>query len=439
VSDGHLLVAGSAGSGVTSTLHTLVAAVLQMPSPPAVYVIDGLGDAAWADVAVHPRCAAAVRTHDRERLWRLLHHLADRRAGQPAALLVIDGVECLRRELEPFERALELDLFERLVAEADTLGVTLLLGTDGVARLPSTLIARCPSRWLMHLHDAHDGAVFGVPATSIPAAIPGRIVRAGPGLANAQVVAPAPLASARKGLARTERLDVLSCRFDGTQLPLSSRCGAVWRVMIGTRFDDLAPLPLDVHDGDHVLIVGPGRTGKSEALVRCVAAWHDAASDDHDAAAIATVMIAPRRSPLVAAGACLHAGVYTSPDGALSQALAEVLTHLAAGRPTLLAIDDAELVHDGDGRLTALIAARTAGLVVVAAGRGDALRQTYGHWTAAVRRSRLGVMLTGASDVDADLFGVVLPRSIPLAARPGLAHVVDRGELVLAQLAGAMS
>jgi S-DNA-T family DNA segregation ATPase FtsK/SpoIIIE len=209
--------------------------------------------------------------------------------------------------------------------------------------------------------------------------------------------------------------------------------------MIGTRFDDLAPLPLDVHDGDHVLIVGPGRTGKSEALVRCVAAWHDAASDDDERAAIATVMIAPRRSPLVAAGACLHAGVYTSPDGALSQALAEVLTHLAAGRPTLLAIDDAELVHDGDGRLTALIAARTAGLVVVAAGRGDALRQTYGHWTAAVRRSRLGVMLTGASDVDADLFGVVLPRSIPLAARPGLAHVVDRGELVLAQLAGAMS
>ena len=101
----------------------------------------------------------------------------------------------------------------------------------------------------------------------------------------------------------------------------------------------------------------------------------------------------------------------------------------------MLAVDDAELVDEPSGRLAAMVAARTSGLLVVAAGRPDALRQSYGHWTAAVRRSRLGLLSSGAQDVDADLLGATLPRRPLLAPRPGLMYLVDGGTLELVQLA----
>jgi S-DNA-T family DNA segregation ATPase FtsK/SpoIIIE len=82
-----------------------------------------------------------------------------------------------------------------------------------------------------------------------------------------------------------------------------------------------------------------------------------------------------------------------------------------------------------------MITARTSGLLVVAAGRPDALRQAYGHWTAAVRRSRLGVLSSAAQDVDGDLLGATLPRRQLLAPRPGLMHLIDGGSVELVQLA----
>ena len=61
--DGHLLVAGSQGSGVTSTLLALVDAALDHPSPPTLFVIDALGDARWDSASPHPNCAAVTRPH----------------------------------------------------------------------------------------------------------------------------------------------------------------------------------------------------------------------------------------------------------------------------------------------------------------------------------------------------------------------------------------
>ena len=97
------------------------------------------------------------------------------------------------------------------------------------------------------------------------------------------------------------------------------------------------------------------------------------------------------------------------------------------GRPVLLLVDDAELVDDASGALAALAAGARPATWLVAAGRPDALRQRYGHWTTSVRRSRMGVLLTGGSELDGDLLGAVVPRRSPLSARPGLAWVVDNG------------
>jgi S-DNA-T family DNA segregation ATPase FtsK/SpoIIIE len=103
--------------------------------------------------------------------------------------------------------------------------------------------------------------------------------------------------------------------------------------------------------------------------------------------------------------------------------------------PLLIVIDDAELVDDATGALAALISSRVEHVAVVAAGRPDALRTAYGHWTGAVRRSRLGIVMAASSDLDGDLLGVALPRRRPIPARPGLGWLVGDGRARLAQIA----
>jgi S-DNA-T family DNA segregation ATPase FtsK/SpoIIIE len=73
--------------------------------------------------------------------------------------------------------------------------------------------------------------------------------------------------------------------------------------------------------------------------------------------------------------------------------------------------------------------------LIIATGTPDSLRQSYGHWTGVIRRSRLGLVTTAASDLDGDLLGAMLPRRLPIPARPGLVWLVADGDIVLAQVA----
>ena len=74
-------------------------------------------------------------------------------------------------------------------------------------------------------------------------------------------------------------------------------------------------------------------------------------------------------------------------------------------------------------------------MLVACAGRPDSLRTMYGHWTAVVRRSRLGLLLALGTDADGDLLGEVLPRRTPISARRGLAWLVDADGRRLVQVA----
>jgi S-DNA-T family DNA segregation ATPase FtsK/SpoIIIE len=162
----------------------------------------------------------------------------------------------------------------------------------------------------------------------------------------------------------------------------------------------------------------PSRADSSSR--RSASAWRQARPT------AAVVAVAQRRSP------------WTPSAVALGEALADVDHHRGQGRPTLLVVDDAEMVDDPTGRLATLIDERSPLLLVAAAGRPDALRHAYGHWTGAVRRSRLGIAMAACSDVDGDLLGMTIPRRVPLAARPGLAWVTAGGsgcELVQLSLA----
>ena len=454
--DGHLLVVGAVGMGVTSTLTAAARAVVDGPNGASttLVVIDGGDDDRWLSMATHERCAGVVRPDEPERLLRALRRAL---AGAPAQqndtqqndaqqndaqqndaqlIVVIDGIGAVRRALEPIARSAELDLLDLLVAAAPA-DVQLMVGADAPASVSPSMLGRFAHRWVLHLRDRHDAAHFGVSPSSAVADIPGRLAIAGAHL-HAQICAGPPPAGARRHAIveriRTLPIDVHASALRADALTADGRGPDGrgpdgrgpdgrgpddWRPIIGIAFDTLVEHCLDVADGEHVLVAGPARSGRSTTLVRLADAWLDAVPNG------ALFAVAPRRSPLS----------QFADARPIDSVLDDVVGLVSVGRPVLLLVDDAEMVADPGGRLAAMVTARTSCLVLVAAGRPEALRQSYGHWTVAVRRSGLGLLMSGCDDFAGDLLGVTLPRWMPLAPRPGLAHAVTGGTATLVQVA----
>ena len=193
-----------------------------------------------------------------------------------------------------------------------------------------------------------------------------------------------------------------SAHVDAATLPPGRRAAdRTLELVLGTGFDSLEPAVLCVPDGEHVLVAGPARAGRSTTLARLAASWGDANPGG------LVLVVAPRPAPWS------PAGVLAPLDAAL-----HLLGTVPAGRPVLLIVDDAERVADPGDRLATLLTERRPGLFVAAAGRPDGLRSLFGHWTAVIRRSRIGVLAAACTDIDGDLLGELLPRRRPLPPRP---------------------
>jgi len=192
-----------------------------------------------------------------------------------------------------------------------------------------------------------------------------------------------------------------------------------WRVPIGIGDDD-GPALLTVHEGDHVLVAGPGRSGRTTALATIGSVVLRACP------AAAVVALPGRRSSLGRVPGLVVAGGVEAAAPLLRDAV-------AAGRPAVLLVDDADAVDDVDGALERLLA--DDGVHVVAAGRADVLRGLYGHWTRTVRRSRLGVLLRPDPDLDGELLGAALPRRSSAPWVDGRGYLVVDGAPALVQVA----
>ncbi len=447
VGDGNLAVIGAKGSGVTSTLATLSAQALRAGT--VVYVIDAAGDNVWDSFAEHPGCAGVVRLHERERLMRLFGELTNEsvtrgRAAPSGALgtptvLVVDGVGALRIELERPDMTAEAGLFHRIMTTG-TRDVTALIGAADVASVPTWMVTTCAHRWLLHLHDPAEAAMLGVSASVVPPAVPGRmrvidetdIELAG---AEGQLVAPAPLISSPLtasadlttfGSRRiVTRISEMPAVIDAIELVPIEWTEFGIEMTLGRWFDTTEQQRSEVPDGEHLCVLGPARSGRSSCLARLLHAWHDAPRVQSTGARWCG-MLTPRRSALAAHAHSVDAHVL---------AVDELLDRLPCAGPALVLIDDAELVDDAAGRLAGVLATPRPGLLVAIAARPEALRSAYGHWTSIVRRSRRGLIMSGAHETDGDLLGVVLPRRIVVPARPGLAHAVEDGECRLLQVA----
>ena len=134
---------------------------------------------------------------------------------------------------------------------------------------------------------------------------------------------------------------------------------------IGIGDDELRPRGLELHPGQHALVVGPSRSGRSTALGVLA---RSAIRSGH----AAVIVLSPRASA--------RFGADTTSVRSVEQLLAALA--LVGDRPTtLVLIDDADLVDDPSGALATLATSSRPGLHVVAAARADRARTQYGHWT----------------------------------------------------------
>jgi S-DNA-T family DNA segregation ATPase FtsK/SpoIIIE len=411
-SSGALAVLGAPGSGVSSTLVAVARAALSSDGARGVLVLDAGGDPRWDDVARHPRCTGVVRLHERERLWRAFRWVADRLDAAEVPLhpmvVLVDGLGALRRDLDDLDRMAEFEVLQR--ALGDTSGrVAVAAGADGAAALPGAFVAHSTHRWVLHLHDRGDAAALGVSPSAVPPAVAGRVAL--PDGTEAQVVAPSstPLEpSAAQRATPVRRVEVLPPHVDAALLPPSRSGPGSWWPVLGVDAATLDTAVLEVPDGEHLLVVGPARSGRSNALRWIERTWLQSGAG-------ASVWLSPR--------AAQRAGIAIADE--VDGVLATIDGMLASGQRCLVLVDDAERVPDGAGRLEALVSSTRPGLTVVAAGRAEALRTRYGDWTAAVRRSRLGLVAASSHELDGDILGVTLPRRCPVMPRPGLMHLVD--------------
>ena len=427
--DGNLLIAAASGMGSTSALLALVAHSLQHQASAELFVIDAMGDSRLKHLEVVSGCATVVELRDRERLTRLLAMLdCDRasrksrsaRSSADSMVLMVDGIGALRAELESSDLFEQLAQLDALIAEGQSVGIGVVLTTTQPGAVPSGVLSQMAQRWVFHLADPGDASALGLRALTLPEAVPGRFVDVRT-RCEAQLVAvdesifedPAP-----RPIRRTYgALGSLPTHLDLAELPATVKSGCDLELLIGMSYSSLQPSVMAVPSGEHLLVVGPYRSGRSATLHTVCSAWQQA----HPGGWVAS--LPPRRS--------------SAREGHVFQSVDAMLAALPACGDALLVIDDAELVNDEHGGLTELVSSRREGVTVAAAARPDALRSAYGHWTNAVRRSRLGLVMAACSDLDGDLLNAVLPRRLPIAARPGLAWMVADGDQQLVQIACA--
>ncbi len=425
VASGNLLLVGAIGAGVTSTIVSLACAVCRTSGPEDLhlYVIDGYGDRSLDSLTQIAHCGGVIRVGDVERIDRLLGRLdaeIDRRASggsavdaraDPAVLLFVDGIGALRRSLDGIDRLAVLAMLDRILDAGPAVGITTCCSTDGTVAGSPVPVA---DRWVFRV-DEQAAAQLGV--RSVPGELPpGRLRIASSGLAAQVAVGAdglAALAERTVGVG-PPAVDVLPVCIDPADLRASHRRSApgrsVRRLAVGCGADDLDTAFLEVAAGDHIFIGGAGRTGTSTVLAQVAAAWCELEGDGS-----VVEWPLPAAWPEVA---------MTGWDGAREH--------------RLLVVDDADRVDDTAGVIEAILQRRAGPVTIAAAGRLEAVRAAYGHWTREIARSRCGVIMTAPGEVDGDLLGVLLPRRTPIPARPGLGWIVDGQGHRLVQFAGRL-
>ncbi len=442
--DANLLIYGVQGSGTSSALLTAVAAACRAESPASLhaYLLD-FDDQRLGPLEALPHVGAVIGAGERDRQVRLLRYLLrevaerrelastspDRLEGKPRIVVGVDNFAGFRAAFDdPADMAIKESL-GRIVADGPGVGVVVIATAKQPVDIPAQVASLVPAKLVMQLADRYEYTGLGVTAAD-PPEVPGRAFEAGTSfeiqLASvsagdiAEVVSPLdPIAQDHTPWA----IELLPTEIKIPDIVAGAEVYDLeWRVPVAVGDDSLSPIAWTLREGDHVLISGPARSGKSTTLTTIATVLRSARPDIHITALI------PRRSPLADCAAVDT--IVSDPDQLLRAPAGSGADQLHA-----ILIDDAEDVEDSAGTLAGLIADRHPHCHVFAAGVGDVLRSAYGHWTQAVRRSRLGLALNPNPTADGDLWQTSLPRRGPAFFPVGRGYLVAAGSTELCQVA----
>lgn len=465
---GHLVIAGSARSGRTTALRTIVGGLAGSTSVRDlhVYAIDCAGGS-LAALATLPHCGATVAAHEHDRVRRLLSvlnaelvrrqslfategfgSLTEQRARSsgplPHLVVLIDGWEAFVSTFDDIDSGVVVEASMRLLREGASVGIHLVVTADRaglVGRLASTV----ENRLVLRLADRSDFSLIGLSARAVPADMP-----AGRGfltdtLTEAQVctisrdpAGPAQLA-ALSAIAATARLrsddvprrlwprrvdplpSVITTAEIGTVLSATSPRTGSALVTLGVGGDELAAVTIDLlESGPGFLIAGPPRSGRSTALATVAAGLR--------AAGWRLVAVTPRDSVVRDYAHEVFDATQFGVDAAFDRGL---------GRLAVL-VDDAEIVAESPAAAVLdrlMRTARDSGHLVVIAGTTEELSIGFRGFVVDVRRARTGLLLAPRGPLDGEVLGVRLPRSTAEAVPVGRGQLIVRGVATQLQVA----
>lgn len=483
-SDGNLAVVGAPRSGRSTVLRALAAGVATRLSPRDVHVYGfDFGNNALLPLVGLPHTGAVVTRDQPDRIARLTRRLraeisrrqqllaeqsfadvTEQRAGVgprqrlPYLLVLLDRWEGFVQAFEDYDAGALVDLWTQILQEGPGAGIKIVVSGDR-SMLVGRISTLTEDRVMLPMADAGDYASVGMAPRQVPANLPdGRAFRSHESqelqvcLLDEDPAGPVQVAAlqriARAAVERHEaqrdgepvpavqvpfRVDPLPTRITlPDALALAGVPLGPATVPAGVGGDTLQLFGLDAEEhGPGVLAVGPRRSGRSTTLLTMGVSALDRGWS--------VGLVTPRRSPLrELAGQPGVLGMLGTES--TREEITELLTQLvpSGGAPTLLLVDDLELVGT-DGPLADAIVAHLAALrdrpgLIVAAGTGDELAGAYRGPAATMKKSRSGLLLSPASPNDGDLFGIRLPRSALGAANPGRGMLVAAGAWQLVQV-----
>ena len=475
--DGHLAIGGSARSGRSSVLRTIIAGVAAGYTPDDVhlYCVD-FGGNALTPAADLPHCGAVVSGLETERVTRLLSRLTQeitdrqqllgrhgfgdiaeqRRAAAtsgdaplPHVLLLLDRWEGFTSAFSVEELQGMRDLVIKILREGPSVGVAMIVTGDR-ALINDRIAAFIETRYTLRLSDREDYRLVNIRPAALPELIPpGRAYFGEPvkemqfAVVSADTSGQGQTAALREAVAsararsthlrtRPFRLDILpsfiSLR-DAAALPDALPVDeAALPLLVAVGGDDLSRYRIDFGAGPGFIIGGARQTGRSTALANAALWWQEAGVD--------VLVIAPKPSPL---STPQMRAVFPTVDRTDTAAAEQVMVWLAAHNRCAVLVDDADVVHGSalDDVLVESARSRTSGgFALVVAAPVDGLATLLRGVAVEAKRHKQGLLMSATSSMDGNVLGAAVPRNFLGRAAPGRAVLLTAGGWVPVQLPG---
>lgn len=417
--NGHLALFGMPGAGPEHAAEGAIAAICATADDLLIFSLI-YGTNRYRSLSELPGVTPAIEPDDTERQFRLIRWLGEelrrRRTEQPDEspdiILLIDDVAACLKSLEPFHLAAPLETITTILTKGYTAGIHVVATAYSTTALRARMAVGFTQRLAFHFADRSQYPALGIRLRQLPVLGPGRAID----VMSERVVQVVTEYSLVAFPPRPERAAIPVMPTVGASLAsVASMNHRPWRIPLGIGDQDLAEIGVELDEGDHLLVAGPARSGKT-STVALIATQAVTANPT-----LQMVAVTPRRSRLKDVAAFK----YVIEDPADVPELANALVN--AEEPVLVLVDDAELVDGFDG----LLKARNPHITLIAAIRSTESIRLYSHWTRRLRDS--GQILLLQTD-NGDLAGMKLPK-LPPSSQPGRGFLCINGTAEAIQVA----